>query len=66
MQAGEAGIAEVKFGELAEQRGTSDAVKQYGHHLIEDRTQTNRELMQLATDKGVTPPQDLSDSHKEL
>ena len=55
-EAAQGGLAEVQLGQLASQRGTSDAVKQYGQHMIDDHTPVNNQLKQLATQKGVTLP----------
>ncbi|MEH1855081.1 MAG: DUF4142 domain-containing protein [Nostoc sp.] len=50
------GLAEVQLGQLALQRGTSDAVKQFGQRMVQDHTQVNNQLKQLATQKSVTLP----------
>ncbi|MEH1770688.1 MAG: DUF4142 domain-containing protein [Nostoc sp.] len=50
------GLAEVQLGKLALQRGTSDAVKQFGQRMVQDHTQVNNQLKQLATQKSVTLP----------
>ncbi|MEH1823613.1 MAG: DUF4142 domain-containing protein [Nostoc sp.] len=50
------GLAEVQLGQLASQRGTSDAVKQFGQRMVQDHTQVNNQLKQLATQKSVTLP----------
>ncbi|WP_298911588.1 DUF4142 domain-containing protein [uncultured Nostoc sp.] len=55
-EAAQGGLAEVQLGQLALQRGTSDAVKQYGQHMVDDHTPVNDQLKQLALQKGVTLP----------
>src|SRR5262249_58311921 len=42
------GMAEVKFGELAEQHAESDGVKQFGKRMATDHGTANDELKQLA------------------
>jgi putative membrane protein len=54
------GIAEVKMGYMGVQNGTSSAVKNLGQKLIQDHTAANKELEQLASQKGamITPEVD--------
>jgi putative membrane protein len=49
-------IAEVKMGELAEQRGKSTDVRNYAKQLIEDHTLGRQKTSALAKTLGVTPP----------
>jgi putative membrane protein len=58
------GMTEVEAGKLAQQKGSSQAVKDYGSRLVTDHTKANEELSKLATAKGVTPPGTLDSSHK--
>src|SRR5690242_313358 len=57
-KAGEGGLAEVKLGELAKDKGSSQAVKDFGDHMVKDHSKLNDEFKSLASRKGVT----LSDS----
>ncbi len=66
MQAGQTGMLEVQLGRLAVQRGSSSAVKQYGQQMIDEHTRANQELMQLAMQKGVELPKQMSDQNKAL
>jgi putative membrane protein len=50
------GMAEVELGNLAQQNGTSDVVKQFGKQMVEDHTKIGDELKSLATSKGVPVP----------
>jgi putative membrane protein len=49
-------IAEVKMGELAQQRGKSKAVREYGETLVTDHTMGLQKTSALAKTLGVTPP----------
>ncbi|MEG5018564.1 MULTISPECIES: DUF4142 domain-containing protein [unclassified Microcoleus] len=66
MQAGQIGMMEVQLGRLAVQRGSSASVKQYGQEMVEEHTQANEELMQLAMQKEVKLPTEMSTQNKAL
>jgi putative membrane protein len=50
------GMAEVQLGQLAQQRGSSDAVKQFGQRMATDHGKAGDELKQLASQKGIEAP----------
>jgi putative membrane protein len=60
------GMTEVKLGQLAEQKASSEAVKQFGKRMATDHGKANDELKQLASQKGVALPMDLDRSHQGL
>ena len=64
--AAEGNLAEVKLGQLAEQRAASDSVKQFGKRMATDPQKAFDELKQLASQKGVQVPTDLDRSHQRL
>ncbi|MBD1813140.1 DUF4142 domain-containing protein [Microcoleus vaginatus DQ-U2] len=66
MQAGQLGMLEVELGRLAVQRGSSAGVKQYGQEMVEEHTQANEELMQVAMQKGVKLPTEMSSQNTAL
>ncbi len=66
LQAAQGGMAEVRLGQLASERAVSDEVKQYGQRMVKEHTQVNSQLAQLATQKGVTLPQDVNANQKAL
>ena len=49
-------IAEVKLGELAQQRGESEAVREFGEMLIKDHSSAMKKTAELAKDLDVIPP----------
>lgn len=49
-------IAEVEVGKLAQEKGQSDAVKQYGAMLMKDHGEHKAKAEAIATQLGVTPP----------
>jgi putative membrane protein len=63
-KAAQGGLAEVKLGRLAIERGQSPAVKEFGRRMVADHTRVDHELRTLATKKGVTLPTRL-DSHDQ-
>jgi putative membrane protein len=66
IQAAQGGMAEVKMGQLAVQKASSDSVKQFGQRMIDEHTQVNNQLMQLAAQKGVNLPQDANSQQKAM
>ncbi|HEX3186458.1 MAG TPA: DUF4142 domain-containing protein [Pyrinomonadaceae bacterium] len=64
MDAAEGGMLEVELGRVAAQKGTSEAVKQFGQKMVDDHGQANTELMSIATSKGVTLPTELDEKHR--
>ena len=64
-KAAQGGIKEVRFGELAQQQAARDEVKQFGQRMVEDHGQANEQLMQIAEDKGIELPQELSDEDQQ-
>jgi putative membrane protein len=48
--------AEIQFGHLAEQKGASHGVRQFGHMLIADHTKAKGQATALAHKLGVKPP----------
>lgn len=65
MDAAMGGMMEVELGRVAAQKGTSDAVKQFGQRMVDDHSKANEELMSLASSKGMTLPTALDDKHQK-
>jgi putative membrane protein len=50
------GLAEVSLGQLAQQNGSSQQVKDFGQRMVTDHTQANQELQQIAQTDNLTLP----------
>lgn len=53
MEAAKGGMAEVDMGKMAENKGQSADVKNFGKMMVTDHSKANRELMNLAQKKGL-------------
>ena len=51
MKAAQGGQAEVTIGQLAQQKGSSDTVKQLGQTLVNDHQTANQQLQQIAQEE---------------
>lgn len=60
------GMAEVELGKLAQQKGASEQVKEFGAHMVNEHSNANAELKQLAAAKGVVLPTALDDKHQKI
>lgn len=61
VNAADAGMLEVKLGELAQQKGTAPEVKSLGKMMVDDHSKANEELKALAQTKNITLPTSLSE-----
>ncbi len=50
------GLAEVRDGQLAQDKGADQKIKDFGAMMVKDHSAANQELMALAQSKGVTLP----------
>lgn len=63
-QAGEAGLAEVRQSEVAQQRARNAEVKAFARRMVTDHGRSGKELEQLATNKGAAIPTALNEQHQ--
>lgn len=59
MEAAQGGMAEVKLGQLAQDKGSSDAVKQFGKKMVDDHSKANDQLKSVAAKENMTLPTDI-------
>jgi putative membrane protein len=52
----EGGIAEVRDGQLAQQKGADPKIKDFGAMMVKDHAAANQELLALAQSKGIKLP----------
>lgn len=63
-EAAEGGMVEVALGQLAAEKASSSDVKKFGQRMVDDHSKANDELKQLASQKNVDLPKDLSAKDK--
>jgi len=66
MDAAKGGLAEVELGKLAQEKASSDQVKNFGKRMVDDHSKANDELQTLAKNKNITLPSDLDPKDKAL
>jgi len=59
-EAARGGMAEVKLGQLAQEKGSSDAVKEFGRKMVDDHSQANDKLKGVASRGNMNLPEGLS------
>lgn len=64
VKAANGGMAEVKMGQLAEQKATNPEVKAFGAKMVTDHTKANDKLMALAKEKNITLPATISNEEQ--
>ncbi len=58
--AAQGGMAEVRLGQLAADKGASDAVKNFGSRMVADHTLLNNQMKPIADSMGVRLPKEIS------
>ena len=61
---GAGGIAEVKFGQVAQTQATRPNVRAFATQMVTDHTAAGNALSALAQQKQMTPPSDMDLNHK--
>jgi|SRR5215203_621267 putative membrane protein len=62
----EGNLAEIQLGQLAQQKGASDGVRNFGQQLVADHSAANKSATTVAGQMGVTPPSEPDKKHKAL
>jgi len=65
-KASQGGMTEVEAGKLAQEKGSSQDVKDFGAMMVKDHTQNNADLMALAKSKGVDVSDKLDTKHQGM
>ena len=58
------GMTEVKLGQMAQDKGMSQRVKDFGAMMVKDHTAAGDELKSMARQKNVTLPETMSNDHQ--
>jgi putative membrane protein len=62
----EGNLAEIKVGQLAQQKGASEGVRHFGTVLAQDHATANDHAMAAASSMGVTPPSEPSSKEQAI
>jgi putative membrane protein len=65
VEAASGGMMEVQLGELAQQKASSQAVKNFGSMMVRDHSKANDELKALAGNKNITLPPAPGEDHMD-
>ncbi|MFL6448834.1 MAG: DUF4142 domain-containing protein [Bryobacteraceae bacterium] len=60
IKAAQGGLAEVKLGRLAAEKGASPDVKAFGQQMVDDHGKANEQLKAVAESEGMTLPTDVN------
>lgn len=63
--AAQANLAEVEMGRMAAEKSTNSEVQKFGQAMVDDHSQANRQLMDLAQKKNIALPNEPDDAHKK-
>jgi putative membrane protein len=61
-KAAQGGMAEVKLGQLAEQKGSSPEVKNFGRRMVQDHSKANNELKDVTSKENIPLPNEMDKS----
>jgi putative membrane protein len=65
-QAAQGGMAEVELGHMAAEKASSLEVKKFGERMVRDHTKANDQLKQVASQDGITLPDNLDAKDRML
>lgn len=64
--ASEGGLAEVKLGELAKEKGSNTSITSFAEQMVKDHAAANNQLKSVASSKGVTVPESMNAKDQAL
>ncbi|HEX2394093.1 MAG TPA: DUF4142 domain-containing protein, partial [Bacteroidales bacterium] len=64
-EAASAGLMEVELGKLAQLKGSSQQVKDFGRMMERDHSDANRKLQAISSKMGLTPSTRMLDKHQD-
>lgn len=59
-EAAQGGMAEVKLGQLAQEKGAKDSVKSFGKRMVDDHSKAGDKLKEVTSRENITLPTDIS------
>jgi len=65
-RATQSGLTEIELAQIALQNSTNQAVIDFANQMIQDHTQMNQNLSELATQKGIVVPTSISSSQQTI
>jgi putative membrane protein len=65
VDAASGGMMEVEAGKLALNKASSPQVKEFAQRMVDEHSQANQKLMDMAETKNITLPNSMSDKHQE-
>ncbi len=65
-EAATGGMMEVELGKIAQEKGKSQQVKDFGKMMVDDHSKANADLKDLASKKNIEVPDSLTDDQKKI
>ena len=59
-EAAQGGMAEVKLGQLAQEKGSNDSVKSFGKRMVDDHSKAGDKLKEVTSRENISLPSDVS------
>jgi len=63
-ESAQGGLTEVRLAQLALQKSQNNNIRRYAQQMIQEHTPVNQQLVQLASQKGITPPTDVGPKYQ--
>ena len=65
-EAAQGSMMEVQLGQLAQQKGASQAVRNFGQRMVTDHSKALEELKQITSQKGIALPAETKSEHSTI